>query len=120
LVVGKRGCQEFGLSFMENLLKLMVSIMTVSITLPNVPMQTIKLRSRTAPDGTITLQLPAEVADQDLELILIYQPTQTPSAAPETDALIGLFAGSQNLATEAEKILEENIQPQTGLTWKQS
>jgi hypothetical protein len=105
---------------MGNLLKLMVFTLTVSSILSHLPMQTIKLRSRTGPDGTITLQLPPEVADQDLELILIYQPTQIPSTAPETDALIGLFVGSQNLATDAEQILEENIQPRTGWTWKQS
>ena len=85
-------------------------------------MQTLKIRSRTAPDGTITLQLPPETADQDLELILIYQPTQpqTPTNPPETDPLIGFFSGSPNLSTNAENLLNQTITPQSGWTWKQS
>jgi hypothetical protein len=83
-------------------------------------MNTLKLRSRTAPDGTITLQLPPEAANQDLELILIYQPTDSPSPQPETDPLIGLFSGSPTLATDADQILEQTITPQSGWTWKQS
>ena len=85
-------------------------------------MQTLKIRSRIAPDGTITLQLPPETADQDLELILIYQPTQpqTPINPPETDPLIGLFSGSPNLSTNAENLLNQTITPQSGWTWKQS
>jgi hypothetical protein len=83
-------------------------------------MNTLKLRSRTAPDGTITLQLPPEAANQDLELILIYQPTDAPSPQPEIDPLIGLFSGSPTLATDADQILEQTITPQSGWTWKQS
>jgi len=34
------------------------------------------------------------------------------------DPLIGLFAGSSDLADRAEEILEKEIQPATGFTWK--
>jgi hypothetical protein len=89
-------------------------------------MNTLKLQSRTAPDGTITLQLPPEAANQDLELILIYQPTTSIEVTPETsphdthDPLIGLFSGSPNLGADAEDLLQQTISPQTGWTWKQS
>lgn len=49
-------------------------------------MNTLKLRSRTAPDGTITFQLPPEAANQDLELILIYQPTASEPATLEVSS----------------------------------
>lgn len=35
------------------------------------------------------------------------------------DPLIGLFAGSPTLATEAEDILETEIQAESGWTWKE-
>ncbi len=34
------------------------------------------------------------------------------------DPLIGLFAGSPNLATQSETILQQNIHSQSGWTWK--
>lgn len=34
------------------------------------------------------------------------------------DPLIGLFAGSPDLAERAEEILNKEIQPASGLTWK--
>ena len=37
-------------------------------------MQTLRIRSRTAPDGTITLQLQPETADQDLDFTIVHQP----------------------------------------------
>lgn len=37
----------------------------------------------------------------------------------QTDSLIGLFSGSPDLSTQAETILEQEITPQSGWTWKQ-
>jgi hypothetical protein len=88
-------------------------------------MQTLKLRAHVNPDGSIQLQMPNQLANQDIELILIYQPVESPDSTPETlppeeDPLIGLFSGSPELATQAETILEQNITPNSGFTWKQS
>ncbi|WP_211167733.1 hypothetical protein [Pseudanabaena yagii] len=44
---------------------------------------------------------------------------QTAQAVKE-DPLIGLFAGSPNLATQSEEILNQNIQTNSGWTWKPS
>ena len=85
---------------------------------PLTPMQTLQLRSRTALDGTITLQLPPELANQDLDFIIIYQPTLDPPSSDTPDPLIGLFSGSPNLAIDSEDILQNTIQSQTGWTWK--
>ncbi len=83
-------------------------------------MQTLQLRSRTAPDGTITLQLPPELANQDFDFTIVYQPIDPTSPLTEPDPLIGLFSGSPNLATDAENLLQQTIEPQTGWSWKQS
>lgn len=43
------------------------------------------------------------------------------SASPSdasADPLMGLFSGSPNLATESEKILEQEISAHSGWTWK--
>jgi hypothetical protein len=83
-------------------------------------MQTLQVRSRTAPDGTITLQLPPALANQDLDVTIVYQPI-LPAPPPDMpDPLIGLFSGSPNLATQAEELLQQAIDPKTGWSWKES
>ena len=86
-------------------------------------MQTLKLRAHVNPDGSIQLQMPEQLANQDIELILVYQPVESPGSLdeplpPQEDPLIGLFSGSPDLATQAEAILEQNITPNSGFTWK--
>jgi hypothetical protein len=39
---------------------------------------------------------------------------------PGPDPLVGLFAGSSDLATRAEEILEQEITEKSGWTWKRS
>ncbi len=72
-------------------------------------MQTLQLRSRTAPDGTITLQLPPELANQDLDFIIVYQPTLQSPSSNNPDPLIGLFSGSPHLSIDSEEILQNTI-----------
>jgi len=88
-------------------------------------MQTLKLRAHVNPDGRIQLQTPEQLANQDIEIILVYQPVDSPEALaepdyPQEDPLIGLFSGSPDLATQAETILQQDITPNSGVTWKQS
>jgi hypothetical protein len=86
-------------------------------------MNSLQLRSRIASDGKLTLQLPAELANQDLDLIIVYQASiqpLPPAIVGSEDPLIGLFSGTPTLATEAESILHQTITPQSGLTWKPS
>jgi hypothetical protein len=61
------------------------------------------------------------------EAILLYLENQLPPNSiqnpPEAidsqpDLLIGLFSGAADLATRAEDILEQEITPQSGWTWK--
>jgi hypothetical protein len=50
-----------------------------------------------------------------------HQQSDVESALPidaATDPLVGLFSGSPNLATESEKILEQEISAHSGWTWK--
>lgn len=48
-------------------------------------MQTIKVRSRVAPDGSLSLKLPETLANQELEVIVVYQSVNSPenSTTPE-------------------------------------
>jgi hypothetical protein len=83
-------------------------------------MGTILIRSQVDSDGSVTVQLPESLANQEVELILSYQLVQQVTLSdPDTDPLIGLFTGSPNLATDAESILEREIAPTTGWSWKQ-
>ncbi|MEO1401214.1 MAG: hypothetical protein AAFV72_08125 [Cyanobacteria bacterium J06635_1] len=47
-------------------------------------MQTIRLQSHVGDDGVLRLQIPIELQDQDLEILLVYQPIAIKSqiAAP--------------------------------------
>lgn len=86
-------------------------------------MQTIKVRSRVGADGKLQLQLPDQLANQEVEIVLVYQTVesveeQEPSSVD--DPLIGLFSSSPDLATQAEAILQAEINPASGWTWKQA
>lgn len=86
-------------------------------------MQTIRMRSRVGADGNLQFQLPEQLANQEIDVVLVYQfvnSTEPPTASIEEDPLIGLFSGSSNLATHAEEILHEGISQPSGWTWKQS
>jgi hypothetical protein len=61
------------------------------------------------------------------EAVRLYLDTQPTPAIPkdsfdvsdrQTDPLIGLFSGSPELSTQSETILEQEITPQSGWTWK--
>ncbi len=84
-------------------------------------MQTIKVRSRVGADGTLQLQLPDQLANQEIEIVLVYQPveaSQQQVSSLEDDPLIGLFSGSPDLATQSEAILQEEIKSTSGWTWR--
>ncbi|CAN1211536.1 hypothetical protein TUMEXPCC7403_15140 [Tumidithrix helvetica PCC 7403] len=85
-------------------------------------MQTIRLRSHVGSDGCLQLQLNDLPVDRDVEIILIYQPIETDSPqeflTTQDDPLIGLFAGSPDLAEKSEEILQLEITPNSGWTWK--
>ncbi len=86
-------------------------------------MQTIKVRSRIGADGKLQLQLPTQLANQEVEIVLVYQPVTTvpnQESGAGTDPLVGLFTGSPNLATQAEGILHSESNSGSGWTWKQS
>lgn len=76
-------------------------------------MQTIRLRSHVGLDGSLKLQLKDLPADQDIEIVLVYQPIETntdqPTISEEEDPLIGSFSGSPNLAEQSEEILQQEM-----------
>jgi hypothetical protein len=87
-------------------------------------MQTIRLRSQVSSDGSLQIQLDDLPADCELEIVLVYQPIDTiiPSdiLIAQVDPLIGLFSGSPELAEKSEDILQQEINCNSGWTWKSS
>ncbi len=84
-------------------------------------MQTIRVRSRVGSDSNLQLKLPEQFANQEIDVILVYQsvePSKQPTPSLEEDPLIGLSSGSPDLATRSEEILEEEINQTSGWTWK--
>jgi hypothetical protein len=83
-------------------------------------MQTIQIRSHVDADGTVRVQLSSDLAHQEVDLILSYQPAQAvPVIEAEEDSIIGLFVGPADLGTNAEEILTSEVHPMSGFSWKQ-
>jgi hypothetical protein len=57
-----------------------------------------------------------EQIDQITQLIKLLQTPQPQT--PQSDPLIGLFSSSPDLATHAGTILQQEIHPTSGWTWK--
>lgn len=51
-------------------------------------MQSIKLKSRVSSDGILQLQVPLELANKELELVIVYQPLE-PVTKPKTPEELG-------------------------------
>jgi hypothetical protein len=85
-------------------------------------MQTLRFRSQVDAEGKLQLQLDSLPANQDLEIIVVYQPIQPDMKSPTThqqdDPIVGLFTGSSHLSEESENILQKEIQSASGWTWK--
>ncbi len=62
-------------------------------------------------------QSPEIIVTEAVNLYLQLQSAQPQT--PEKDSLIGLFAGSPDLAEQSEAILQQDITPASGWTWKQ-
>ncbi|MEL7223597.1 MAG: hypothetical protein AAGL17_01755 [Cyanobacteria bacterium J06576_12] len=56
-----------------------------------------------------------QTASQKLQVSSEPEPNEP---EPAEDPLIGLFAGSPDLAERAEEILDKEVQPVSGFTWK--
>ncbi|OIP69214.1 MAG: hypothetical protein AUK43_13545 [Oscillatoriales cyanobacterium CG2_30_40_61] len=70
------------------------------------------------------LSLPDQIhlASQIMQLVQQKMPPPTGEIAPvlqSEDPLIGLFAGSPDLATQSEEILNRELNPTSGFTWKE-
>lgn len=64
-------------------------------------------------------QSPESIVSEAVKLYLETQGQET-SASLESDSLVGLFAGTSDLATNAENILKQEIVEESGWTWKES
>lgn len=56
-------------------------------------MESIKVRQRVGPDGILHLDIPVELSDWDVEVVVIYQPVQSlTTVEPSLEALYGICA----------------------------
>jgi hypothetical protein len=62
-------------------------------------------------------RLPEQALDQIFQLIQQVSPKNL-AENPELDPIIGLFSGSSDLAEKSEDILENEINANSGWTWK--
>ena len=63
------------------------------------------------------------LASQLMQLVVQKVPSSTETITSQSqveDPLIGLFSGSPDLATQAEEILEQELNSISGFTWKES
>lgn len=84
-------------------------------------MDTIRLKTQVNSDGSVQLQLHDLPPNQDIEILLVYQAIEKvnpPERTEQEDPIVGLFSGKSDLAEQSEEILHQDIQNQSGWTWK--
>jgi hypothetical protein len=54
-----------------------------------------------------------------VEVFIVPSTSENDQDKNESDPLIGLFRGSPDLATQSEKILQQEIKENSGWTWKE-
>ncbi|MEM8777485.1 MAG: hypothetical protein AAGF26_01170 [Cyanobacteria bacterium P01_G01_bin.49] len=72
------------------------------------------------PGNKIEIQTPDLSVGEIVEVIIITTNIPKKQKNNEPDPLIGLFKGSPDLATKSEDILHQEIQDNSGLTWKEN
>jgi hypothetical protein len=68
-------------------------------------MDTIRLKTKIKPDGSLQLQLQDLPPNQDIEILLVYQSIEKanpPEPTEGQDPLIGLFSGNPDLGEKSE------------------
>ena len=63
-------------------------------------------------------QSPEEIVTEAIRLYVEAQPLETINS--DSDPLVGLFAGSPDLSTNSEEILQQEINEKSGWTWKET
>ena len=66
----------------------------------------------------IEIQTPDLTVGEVVEVIIISQKSKKEDDKDSSDPLIGLFQSSPDLATQSEDILHQEIQENSGWTWK--
>ncbi|MEO1351952.1 MAG: hypothetical protein AAFW84_24630 [Cyanobacteria bacterium J06635_15] len=65
------------------------------------------------------IRLASQIMQAVVQKMQFPSPTSAPTE-PAEDPLIGLFAGSPDLATQSEDILAQEVNSASGFTWKSS
>ena len=64
------------------------------------------------------IRLAGQLMQTAAQKLQVSADTTSTESEPFGDPLIGLFAGSPDLAERAEEILDQVVQPDSGFTWK--
>jgi hypothetical protein len=73
------------------------------------------ISTQVLPGNKIEIETPELAVGQIVEAFII---SSMPPKKNESDPLIGLFKSSPDLATQSEGILHQEIQEESGWTWK--
>ena len=71
-------------------------------------MQSIKLKAKIGADGKLSMQLPLEMANKELDIVVVYQPTESTKSEPLHDIVerfYGCLADDPILVTEQTKMV---------------
>ncbi|MEL7068614.1 MAG: hypothetical protein AAGN15_08195 [Cyanobacteria bacterium J06581_3] len=64
------------------------------------------------------IRLASQLMQTASQKLQVSADTASAESDPIEDPLIGLFAGSPDLASQSEEILSKEVQPAAGFTWK--
>ncbi len=78
------------------------------------------ISTQVLPGNKIEIQTPELAVGEVVEVFIVIKITNTHQDKNESDPLIGLFRGSADLATQSEEILHQEIQENSGWTWKEN
>lgn len=66
------------------------------------------------------VQLASQLMQAAIQKLQASSAEPSPPAEPRADPLVGLYAGSPDLATRSKEILKQEVDAVSGFTWKKS
>ena len=77
------------------------------------------ISTQVLPGNKIEIQTPELAVGEMVEVFIVPSTSENDQDKNESDPPIGLFRGSPDLATQSEKILQQEIKENSGWTWKE-
>jgi hypothetical protein len=93
-------------------------ILSVIYLLKKMTRDTLHISTQVLPGNKIEIATPELNVGEVVEVLILAKTPQNNQDKNESDPLIGLFKSSPDLATQSEEILHQEIQEESGWTWK--